>query len=98
VALTLGVERAVSRETCVEAGAMTMALSAGAAEVRSRDRAGAGAMMLLVNAGMVSRRSDCMLGAGATMAEFRFGVLRNVAAETLGDGGITESRVAALRD
>jgi hypothetical protein len=58
LALSAGVERAASRETCVEAGPMMLALSAGAAEVCSRETFGAGAMMFAFNEGATSRCSD----------------------------------------
>jgi hypothetical protein len=58
LALSAGMERTAPRETCVEAGPMTLAFSEGADTVRSRDKFGAGAMMLVLNDGAISRCSD----------------------------------------
>src|SRR5713101_6335152 len=98
LALSDGVERAWSRETCVDAGPMTLTFNDGAAMVRSRDRLGAGAMMLVFKDGAISVCSDRTLGAGGTIAGFRAGAPRDCAEERLGAGGTTELSVSPSRD
>jgi hypothetical protein len=96
--LSAGTERACSRATRVEAGAITLGFKDGAVSVRSREIFGAGAMMLVVNVGALSACSDRTVGAGGTMAEFRAGAVRDLSAEIVGAGGTMALRVIPPRD
>jgi len=93
-----GVERDCAAETCVEAGPMMLAFSAGAVRARSLATFGAGAMMLRFKAGATNLCSDWTLGAGGTTAEFRVGALRGLLLATLGAGGTMEPSVTPPRD
>ncbi len=90
-------ERDTSLVIALGAGWMTLALMAGAARERSRERLGAGATTEGASNGATSVRSRATLGAGAITEEFKSGVVSGRSRETLGAGGIISVTVSPLR-